>query len=87
MKDKDTKLIRCDIYAGGTRIRTFPDDRALQILKAHKRDGALVLVCRDASGRTVEVETTLRYLLIKSVDAQPMEDAASAVDTQAAVVQ
>ena len=67
MKNNLAKPSRCEIYAGGTRVRSFPDDRALEIVKAHKRGSALVLVCRAASGELVEVETTLRYLLIRPV--------------------
>ena len=45
-----TKVIRCDIYAGGDRIRSFPDDRSLHILQAHRNGNALVLECLDARG-------------------------------------
>lgn len=67
-----TKVIRCDIYAGGDRIRSFPDDRSLHILQAHRNGNALVLECLDARGKLVEVETTLPYLLIVEAPATPL---------------
>ncbi len=67
------KVIRCEIFAGDSRVRSFPDDRSLKILEAGKGgpDGrVLVLKCLDASGTLVEVETTLPYLLVQEVVTQ-----------------
>jgi hypothetical protein len=77
------KVIRCEIYAGENRIRSFPEDRSLQILKAFKRNGnALVLECVDARGNVVEVETTLPYLLIHEAPAASVHEARPTMEVQ-----
>ena len=68
MKDENgtsPRVIRCDIYAGERCIRSFPDDKAFRILNASTEGEALVLQCEDTCGHVIELETTLRYLLVR----------------------
>jgi hypothetical protein len=64
-KTRNTRILKCEIYAGDIRVRSFPEDASLKLVRARKQLDALVLDCERRDGSRVRVQTTLPYLLIE----------------------